>query len=91
MNAEKIAIRILSLTAALLLAALVFLPKPAAGDQAKEGDFIIATGRSVAGSDAVFVAETRATGMIVAFVYDPQARGLVPRAMRPISDAFGGR
>jgi len=95
MNAEKTAIRILSITALLLLAALIFLPKPATGQVSlKDGDFLVATHLAVGGSDVVYVAETRTTGLIAAFMYDPQARGLRPAgpgAVRPITDAFGGR
>jgi hypothetical protein len=91
MNSEKIAIRILSITATLLFAALIFLPRPAAGEQAmKEGDFLIATHAGSGGSDAVYIAE-RTTGLIVAFTYDPQTKKLMPRALRPVADAFTTR
>ena len=91
MNAEKLAIRILSVTAVLLLAAVIFLPRPATAEQAmKEGDFLIATHAAAGGSDAVYIAE-RSTGMIVAFTYDPQTKKLAPKAIRPVADAFAGK
>ena len=91
MNAEKTTIRILSITAVLLLAALIFLPRPASGETAmKEGDFLIATHPVAGGGDAVYIAE-RTTGLIVAFTYDPQTKKLAPKAIRPVADAFANR
>lgn len=93
MSTEKTAIGILSITAALLLAAVLFLPRHATGGQVtiKDNDFLVAAGPAVGGSDALYIAETRNTGVIAAFVWDPNARQLVPRARRRILDAFGGR
>jgi hypothetical protein len=88
MKDQTQAIRILSLTAVVLLAALAFLPSSSpAQTSLKDGDFLASTFPSPTGSDALYVADTR-TGMIAVFVYDPAARMLVPRAVRPIADAF---
>lgn len=88
---EKMTIGLLSATAALLLAACFFIPKPVTAQEAmKEGDFLLAVYPTATGNDALYFADTRADRMVV-FLYNPAAKALEPAAVRPVSDAFRGR
>jgi hypothetical protein len=92
MNSEKTAITVLVVTALLLALALVFLPSRAtAQNTIKDGDYLVATMPSAGGNDALYIAETRTTGMFVVLTYDQRARTLMPRAARSLDDAFGPR
>lgn len=89
MTSDKIAIRVLLSTAALLLLALVFIPRPATAEVAiKDGDYIICTYPTAGGNDALYIAETRQWGTIGVFLYEPRQRTLVPQAVRRIDEAF---
>ena len=89
MNSEKRTIAILLTTAVLLTLAIVFVPRPATGQQvtAKAGDYLISTHKVAAGGDALYIADTR-MGVIGVFIFDPNSRSLQLRALRPIGDAF---
>lgn len=92
MKSDTIAIRILLCTAAALLLALVFVPKPAtAGPTIKDGDYLVCTYPLAGGDEAVYVAETRQYGTIAIFAYDRKLKGLVPQAVRRIDEAFIAR
>ncbi len=89
MNSEKNAIRILSVTAVLLLSVLLFVaPSAPAQVAAQQGDYLMATFPAQTGDDAVYVADTR-HGMVCVFVYDSSAKALRPRAVQRISEGFG--
>ena len=69
--------------------ALAWPPTPARAEVTiKENDYAACVLTSAQGSDALYIADMRA-GLIGIFVYDPASRTLAPRAVRPISDAFG--
>jgi hypothetical protein len=90
MNNEKLAIRILGFTAAILLLALIFVPTPATGQEAVHGDdYIVATHPSQ-GSDVLYIADTR-SGQLAVFVFDNAAKAPVLAAVAPIATGFRGR
>jgi hypothetical protein len=39
------------------------------------------------GGEGLYIVDNR-TGLIAIFTYDPNARAVVPRAARPVTDAF---
>lgn len=89
MKSDTIAIRILLCTAAALLLALVFVPKPATAEvSVKDGDYLVCSYPTTTGSDAVYIAETRQYGTVAVFVYDGKQKMLVPQAVRRIDEAF---
>jgi hypothetical protein len=91
MKAEKTAIRILALTAALLLGAILLVQSPATADvTAREGDYLIATHKASTGGDALYIADTR-IGVFGVFMFDNNARSITLRAIRPIGHAFRAR
>jgi hypothetical protein len=91
MNAEKTAIRVLAATAVALLLAIICLPRPVTAEVTiKDNDYQLATLTASTGSDALYVADAR-TGLIAVFTYDPAIKGLVPRAIRRVDDAFPTR
>ena len=92
MKSDTLAIRILLCTAAVLLLALVFVPKPATAETAiKDGDYLVCTFETTGPSDALYIAETRQYGTIAVFVYDQKLKMLVPQAVRRIDEAFVAR
>lgn len=92
MKAETTAIRVLTVTAAMLLLAIIVLPRFATGASdsvvaVKEGDYVVATHKVSSGGDALYIADTR-LGAIGIFSYDPGPRQLVLRDVRDINDTF---
>lgn len=87
-NTENKAIKVLSLTAGMLLLACIFLPKPVSGQESvSNGEYLVAVYPSNQGNDAVYIADIR-QNMLAVFIYDNSAKGLQPVAMRPITDGF---
>lgn len=87
-RAETLAIRILSVTAVFLLAAVLFVPSPLpAQEVVKEGDYQVATYPTAQAADALYVADARGDLMVV-FLWDNSTRSLQPAAMRKLSDGF---
>src|SRR5688500_574836 len=87
-NTENKAIKVLSITAGVLLLACIFLPKPVSGQESvSNGEYMVAVYPSNQGNDAVYVADIR-QNMLAVFIYDNAAKGLQPVAMRPITDGF---
>jgi hypothetical protein len=92
MKSETTAIRVLTVTAALLLLAIIVLPKVATGAgesviSLKDGDYLVATHKVSSGGDALYIADTR-LGAIGIFSYDAGPRELVLRDVRAINDTF---
>jgi hypothetical protein len=89
MKTENTAIRILAITAALLMGALFFLPgRTATAEVAlKEEDYLVATYPSNQGDDALYITDTR-SGVIAVFIWDRNQKALVPKAMRRLEDGF---
>ncbi len=93
MNTERTAIKVLSITAVILSAALFFVPRRSAAEVTiKDGDYMVCTYPSQAGggSDALYVADGR-SGMLCVFIYDTASRTLVPSAMRRLEEGFSPR
>lgn len=91
MKSEKTAIRLLIVSAAILLAAVLFIDRPATAHVGmKDGDYLVAVYEDERGSDTLYIADTR-LGVIGAFGFDNNARTIIMRAARPMADAFIGR
>jgi hypothetical protein len=88
MDSRSYGIGILFVTAIVLLVAqFVPVPPAVAGTAVRERDYSVATARSVAGGDAVYIADNR-TGMIAVFTWDASRRMVVVRDAKPIAEAF---
>jgi hypothetical protein len=88
MTRTNLSIAILSATAAFMLAAHVFLPTNVnAANVIKDRDYQVVTARVQAGGEGLYILDNR-TGQVAVFTYDPATRGLRPRQVRPVSDAF---
>lgn len=80
---------LLSLLAAmLLLANYSVLDDAHASTSIKDRDYQLVTARTQDGGEGLYITDNR-TGLMAIFTFDPAARTLVPRAVRPVSDAFG--
>jgi hypothetical protein len=85
MKSENNAIKILSISALILLLALVFLPgKSATAESATWNPDMLACTFQTTNGDALYVLDTRSQAL-VAFVYDSQAKTLVPKAVRNLN------
>jgi hypothetical protein len=81
-------VALLSTSALLLLALLWWSPQPAPAQVvSREGDFVACSFPTATGSDALYVADTRA-GLLAVIMYDPASGTLQPRAVRRLADAF---
>jgi hypothetical protein len=88
MDRKTLSISILSITAALLLAAHWFTPQSAKASEAvKDRDYQIVTARVQSGGDGLYILDNR-TGQVAVFTYDPAARAVRARQVRPMTDAF---
>ena len=89
MDKKSLAVIVLSLTAAVLFVANLLMPaRTAVADEVvKDRDFQVLTARWQANDEALIIVDNR-SGQMAAFVYDPNARGVVIKAVRPVMDAF---
>ena len=89
MDKKSLAVILLSLSAAVLFVTNLLVPsKTAVADEVvKDRDFQVLTARWQANDEALLILDNR-SGQMAAFVYDPNAKGLVVRAVRPVMDAF---
>ena len=87
MKRQNIAIVILSLTAALLLAAQMLVQPAAAGIVIKDRDYQLVTAKIATGGDGLYILDNR-TGQVAVFTYDPASRGVRARTVRNVADAF---
>ena len=89
MKAQNTAIGILSITALLLILVIAILPSRSASQviSVKEGDFLVGTHKVTSGGDGIYIIDTR-VGVIGMFAYDPTARAVQLRALRPLADGF---
>jgi len=89
MKSQKAGISILSISAAILFLACVFVNKPTHAEvSVKDRDYLMATFPSNNANDALYIVDTR-SGMFGVFGWDNTTRSLQPVAVRPLSDAFG--
>lgn len=80
---------LLSLTATLLLIANFSVLNDAQAAMAvKDRDYQLVTARTQDGGEGLYITDNR-TGLMAIFTFDPATRTLVPRAVRPVGDAFG--
>lgn len=89
MDKKTFAIGILSLTAVILFVAnlLVQQPRAAAEMVIKDRDYQAVTANWQANDDALYILDNH-SGMMAAFIYDPNLRSMVPRAVKPVMEAF---
>ncbi len=91
MNRNNLTITLLSISAALLLAANGLIPSTAnAQISVKERDYQIVTASVQSGGDALYILDST-TGQIGVFTYDSTTRGIAARTVRPLSLAFQSR
>jgi hypothetical protein len=87
MDRKLIAICILTVSAVALMIAN-FLTPPAKADVAVNShDYQAVTARITSGGEGLYIVDNR-TGLIAVMTYDPNTRTVVPRAARPLTDAF---
>ena len=87
MDRKLIAICILTITATALMIAN-FLTPPAQADMAVNSrDYQAVTARISSGGEGLYIVDNR-TGLIAIMTYDPNTRSVIPRAARPVIDAF---
>ena len=88
MNRQNLGIGILSLTAAVLVAAHWFAPASADANVAiKDRDYQVVTAKIQTGGDGLYIMDNR-TGQIAIFTYDAASRSVRARAVRNVGDAF---
>ena len=87
MKRQNIAIVLLSLTAALLLAAHAFVQPATAQVVLKDRDYQVVTAKIATGGDGLYILDMR-TGQLAVFTYDPASRGVRARTVRNVADAF---
>lgn len=88
MDKKSILLALLTISAAILVIANVLLPNSAnAQVSVKERDYQVVTAHLPTGGDGVYILDSR-TGQVGVFSYDSSSRTIVPRAIRPVADAF---
>ena len=87
MKRQNIAIVLLSVTAALLLAAHALVQPAQAGVVIKDRDYQIVTAKIATGGDGLYILDNR-TGQVAVFTYDAASRGVRARTVRNVADAF---
>jgi hypothetical protein len=89
MDKKSLTVVVLSLTAAALFVANLLVPaRTAVADEViKDRDYQVITARWQANDEALLIVDNR-TGQMAAFVYDPNVRGVMLKAVRPVMDAF---
>lgn len=90
MDRKTFAIGVLTVTAVVLFVAQ-FLPvqKAEAGFSIRDRDYSVVTARVQQGGDALYVVDNR-SGLVAVYTWDPSARTVRLRAIRPLVDAFTG-
>jgi hypothetical protein len=87
MDRKLIAICVMTVSAVALMIAN-FLSPPAKADMAVNShDYQAVTARISSGGEGLYIVDNR-TGLIAILTYDPNTRTLIPRAARPVMDAF---
>ncbi len=85
---QTLPIILLSVTAVVLgLANLAVWNDARAATSIKDRDYQLVTARTQDGGEGLYITDNR-TGLMAIFTFDPGTRTLVPRAVRPVSDAF---
>jgi hypothetical protein len=88
MDKKLIAICVMTVSAVALMIANFVPPRPAHGEAtALNRDYQAVTAAVQSGGEGLYIVDNR-TGLIAIFSYDPNSRTVVPRAARPVTDAF---
>ena len=87
MDRKLIAICVLSVSAVALMIGNFMTPPAQAEVSVSNRDYQAVTASMQTGGDALYILDNR-TGQLAVFTYDPNTRTMVPRAMRPLADAF---
>jgi hypothetical protein len=88
MDKKLTAICIMTISAVALMIANFLTPPPARAEaQAMNRDYQAVTAMIPSGGEGLYIVDNR-TGLIAIFTYDPNSRSVVPRAARPVTDAF---
>jgi hypothetical protein len=86
-NRKSLWIVALSVSATLLGAAHWYVTPARAQVSVMQRDVQMVTAKVSNGGDALYILDG-ATQQIAVFTYDPTSRAAVPRAIRPVADAF---
>ena len=91
MDQKTFAIGILSLTAVILFVANLLLPtqRVTAEEVIKDRDYQMLTAHIQQNDEGLFILDNR-SGQMAVFSYDPAARSLKLRDLRPVMDAVAG-
>jgi len=85
---KKILAIVLLTASATWMIAASFLGAPAQADNViRDSDYQMVTGHIVSGGDGLYVVDNR-SGYAVVFTYDPNVRGIRPRSIFPLMNAF---
>jgi hypothetical protein len=87
MKRQNMGIVMLSITAALLLAANVLVQPAGAQAVIKDREYQVVTAKIATGGDGLYIMDIR-TGQVAVFTYDPASRGVRARTVRNVADAF---
>jgi hypothetical protein len=87
MDRKLFGIGLLTVTAVVLFIAQFVPVRTAYAEAIKDRDYTLVTSRVQQGGQGLYIVENR-TGMMAIFTWDPAARTVKVRAVRPIADAF---
>jgi hypothetical protein len=88
MDKKLTAICILTVSAvALMIANFVSPPAANATMAVNSRDYQAVTASVQGGGEGLYIIDNR-TGLMAIFTYDPNTRTMIPRAARPVTDAF---
>jgi hypothetical protein len=87
MDRKLIGICVLSVSAAALMIANFAAPPARAEATANSRDYQAVTAEIQTGGEGLYIVDNR-TGLIAIMTYDTNSRTLIPRAARPVTDAF---
>ena len=90
MDKKTFTIGVLSLTAVILFCANLLVPPRAQANQIiKDRNYQVLTARMQVNDEALYVLDNR-SGQMGIFIYNPSAKQLQVRAVKPVMDAFAG-
>ncbi len=87
MDRKLILICVLTVSAMALMIANFVTPAARADTAVNSHDYQAVTARVQGGGEGLYILDNR-TALIVILTYDPNTRSLIPRAARPVMDAF---
>jgi hypothetical protein len=87
MDRKLILICVLTVSAVALMIANFITPTARADTAVNSHDYQAVTARVQGGGEGLYILDNR-TALIAILTYDPNTRSLIPRAARPVMDAF---